>query len=97
MNKNELETASKINGEVRISLDTYHKLIAQHVVAEDKRLIFEDATKAVGDFLTSMRSNEDVNFPKVMKEFNETSNKLRIYIDDSGRVRMGLKRDMEEG
>lgn len=93
MTEEEAEISKKINGEVRLSLKDYTQLLSNHVVAEKRRKVYEDATMAVGNFLQFIMKEDKDHFNSFVDSFNEQSDKLKIYIDDYGKPRMGLKND----
>jgi len=93
MNEEEVELSEKINGEVRLSLKDYTSLVSAYVKADKRQKVYEDATQAVGTFLSFMRQEKPEEFSELVEKFNENSTKLKIYIDENGKPRMGLKND----
>lgn len=93
MKEKEIEISEKINGEVRISLSDYTKLISSHVLADNKRRVFEDAIQAVSSFLNFIKKEDSDHFSVFVEKFNAQSEKLKIYIDEYGYPRMGIKNE----
>lgn len=91
LTKRELDFASPISGEVRISLSSYHELVSNSAKATDMADRYEMGIQAVQQYLTFLRRKKDIDFGELMEEFNEKNDNLMMYVDESGSVRFTMK------
>lgn len=89
-NEDELIRAQVYDGEVRISLQTYHDLISSATKQEKSAEKYDEAIDAVSRYMTFLRSRDDVDFPSIMNDFNKENPDLTMYVDDNGKVRFNL-------
>lgn len=90
MKEEELARANTINGEVRISLNAYHELVASSTRAERNAESYELAKQAISKYMTFLRSKEGFPFEEIMNEFNKENPNLTMYIKDDGKVGFNL-------